>query len=106
MRVSTTIFFVWKLVLDYVIDLFTTITPDTAVRKDDVLYIRYRYVGRDYIVTLPFREDIVPLSHFVTAKLFDDDVTQQPGVPYTSTLPFIFQSDDEVDREDVQNLLI
>lgn len=87
----------WKLFLDCVINILFRPPPDTAVRKDNVLFIRYRYGGNEYIVTLPFKEEIYPLAPFVEASLEGIDVTQQAGVPYCRNIPYEFEVDEDME---------
>lgn len=87
----------WKFILDVVINILFRPPPDTAVRKDNVLFIRYRYGGNEYIVTLPFREEIYHLAPFVEATLDGIDVSQQPGVPYCRKIPYEFEIDEDLE---------
>jgi hypothetical protein len=89
--------FLWKLVIDRVRNAIFGPEQDTAVRKDDILFIHYRYRGSEYLVSLPYKEKIFAISSFVTASLYGEEVTQQPGVPYTSSLPFIFSQEYDAD---------
>ena len=88
---------IWKYFLDFVINILFRPPPDTAVRGDDILYIRYRYGGNEYLLTVPFKESIYPLSIFVTASLGELDVTQQAGVPYCRSIPYVFTCDEDVE---------
>lgn len=87
----------WKLFLNCVISILFRPPLDTAARKDDVLFIRYRYGGNEYLVTLPFKEEIYPLAPFVEATLDGVDVTQQAGIPYCRIIPYQFEVDEDIE---------
>lgn len=97
MHLSAFFPFLGKLILNRVKEAIFGTEQDNAVRKGDILFIHYRYRGSEYLVSLPYKEEIFAISSFVTASLYDEEVTQQPGVPYIRSLPFVFTQDYDAD---------
>lgn len=95
--ITRSIGIIGRSVLDFILFRFFPQTQvnqyrDTAVICHDSLIISYRFLGENYVVSVPFRPEISDYSSTVEATLDDNIVTQDPCVPYSRFVPFKFAS--------------